>query len=335
MSTIADAVNVRPAPRQVVWQETEFYGFIHFGMNTFTNREWGTGHEPEELFNPTAFDARQWARVANEAGMRGLILTCKHHDGFCLWPSRFSEHTVARSPWRNGHGDVVAEVARACAQYGLKFGVYLSPWDRTDATYGQGDAYNDFYINQLTELLTQYGPIFEVWLDGANGEGPNGKKQHYDWERLYATVRRLQPDACIAVSGPDVRWVGNEAGHVRPNEWSVVPASLRDQEAIAAKSQQEDDEDFARVFSATDDDLGSRRALAQYEGPLIWYPAEVNTSIRPGWFYHPAEDDQVKSAATLFKLYQAAVGGNGTFLLNVPPDPSGRIAAPDRQALRG
>lgn len=327
------AAGIVPAPRQLAWQRQEFYGFIHFGMNTFTDQEWGTGQESPALFNPTHLDPHQWADTARRAGMTGLILTCKHHDGFCLWPSRYTDHTVAQSTWRDGQGDVVAETAQACREFGLKFGIYLSPWDRAEPTYGTGTPYNDFYINQLIELLTQYGPIFEVWLDGANGEGPNGKKQHYDWTRIYETVRRYQPEAVIAVSGPDVRWVGNEAGHTRTDEWSVVPAGLRDTEKTADRSQKADDAAFAQTYTSADDDLGSRQALADYTGPLVWYPAEVNTSIRPGWFYHADQDTAVKSADALFTLYQQAVGGNATLLLNLPPMPSGQLAEPDVAVL--
>ncbi|WP_343044576.1 alpha-L-fucosidase [Saccharibacillus qingshengii] len=221
---------VAPSSRQLAWQRLEFYGFIHFGMNTMTGREWGEGHEDPAWFNPERLDAEEWVLLFKEAGMRALILTCKHHDGFCLWPSRFSSHTVARSPWREGKGDLVRETAEACRKHGLKFGIYLSPWDRTESSYGSGQAYDDFYINQLTELLTQYGEISCVWLDGANGEGPNGKKQFYDWPRYYEVVRRLQPGCVISVCGPDIRWVGNEAGETRAEEWSVVPAPLRDAE---------------------------------------------------------------------------------------------------------
>lgn len=331
MDVMQQAASIRPSNRQVMWQQQEFYGFIHFGMNTFTNREWGDGTESEAIFAPTSIDAEQWAETAVVAGMTGLILTCKHHDGFCLWPSAYSKHTVAHSPWQK---DIVAAVAEACRHHNLKFGIYLSPWDRNATCYGSGKEYNDYYINQLTELLTHYGPIFEVWLDGANGEGPNGKRQQYDWERLYTTVRRLQPQAVIAVCGPDVRWVGNEAGVSRVNEWSVVPQALQDVERIADKSQQQADENFSRKVTSGDEDLGSREALKEYAGELVWYPAEVNTSIRPGWFYHPQEDDKVRSAEKLFDLYLGAVGGNATFLLNLPPTPEGRIASGDVAVLK-
>lgn len=323
----------RPSPRQLAWQQTDFYGFLHFGMNTMTDREWGQGHEDPALFNPDDLDVDCWMEALASAGMHGVILTAKHHDGFCLWPSSLTRHSVAGSPWRGGHGDLVGEVADAAARAGLKFGVYLSPWDRTEASYGTGAAYDDFYVGQLTELLTGYGPIFEVWLDGANGEGANGRRQLYDWDRYYRVVRELQPGAVIAVCGPDVRWCGNEAGRTRLDEWSVVPRTLQDAERIASRSQTSDDGEFARRVTSDEEYLGSRAALAGHLDDLVWYPAEVNTSIRPGWFHHPSEDERVRSADELFGLYRGAVGGNSGFLLNVPPDRHGRIGEPDRQAL--
>ncbi len=330
---IAEASSVRPTPRQLAWQQLEFYGFIHFGMNTMTDREWGPGHEDPALFDPAQLDADQWVESLAAAGMRGLILTCKHHDGFCLWPSAVTRHSVASSPWRDGRGDLVAEVSAACARQGMKFGVYLSPWDRTEPAYGGGRAYDDFFVAQLQELLSGYGPIFSVWFDGANGEGAGGKKQYYDWDRYFAVVRQLQSDAVISVCGPDVRWCGNEAGHTRADEWSVVPGSLRDAERTASNSQQVDDGKFSRQVRSDEEDLGSRAAIAASSDELVWYPAEVNTSIRPGWFHHAKEDAEVRSAEELFGIYCGAVGGNATFLLNVPPDRSGLVSAPDRLVL--
>lgn len=330
---IREASLVRPSERQVAWQRMEFYGFIHFGMNTMTDREWGLGHESPALFDPPSLDAGQWVRSLASAGMTGVILTCKHHDGFALWPTAVSSHSVASSPWRDGQGDVVAEVARACREQGLRFGVYLSPWDRTEQSYGSGTAYDDFFVAQLTELLTGYGDIFSVWFDGANGEGPDGRRQYYDWDRYYEVVRRLQPGAVISVCGPDVRWCGNEAGHTRPDEWSVVPASLRDAEGIASRSQQADDAAFAKRVLSDDQDLGSRQAILASDEPLVWYPAEVNTSIRPGWFHHPAEDGAVRSVDELFDIHLSSVGGNATFLLNVPPAADGLVAEPDVRTL--
>lgn len=324
---------VVPSERQFRFQQLEFYGFAHFSINTFTGREWGEGMEDPALFDPVDFDAAQWVKAFRSAGMRGLILTCKHHDGFCLWPSRYTRHTVAASPFRGGKGDVVEEVARACREGGLRFGVYLSPWDRNQPCYGAGREYDDFFVNQLTELLTGYGEIFTVWLDGACGEGPNGKRQAYDWERYYAAIRKLQPNACINVCGPDIRWCGNEAGDTRESEWSVVPRRARDTEKIAQNSQQKDGGAFRqRLIQASDRDLGSREALRD-EADLVWYPAEVNTSIRPGWFYHEEEDGQVKSLDALFDAYLRSVGGNATFLLNVPPAKNGLIHPNDAARL--
>lgn len=327
--------NVRPSHRQYAWQKLEFYGFLHFGMDTMTGREWGTGHEDLALFNPQHVDADQWVRALKDAGMAGAILTCKHHDGFCLWPSRYTDHTVAATPWRDGQGDLVREVSEACARHGLKFGVYLSPWDMTEPSYGSGRAYDDFYVAQLVELLTGYGEIFTVWLDGANGEGPDGRRQVYDWARYYRTVRALQPDAVINVCGPDVRWCGNEAGHTRPDEWSVVPRALQDAERTAGKSQKVDEGTFSRAVRSDEDDLGSRAMLDGPTGDLVWYPAEVNTSIRPGWFHHPQEDAAVRGPAELLDIYERSVGGNSTFLLNVPPTRDGLVAEADVAALAG
>lgn len=326
-------ISVVPHKRQVNFQELEFYAFVHFTVNTYTGNEWGDGHEDESIFDPCEFDAKQWVDAVKSAGMKGLILTCKHHDGFCLWPSKMTSHTVANSPYKNGKGDIVGEVAKACREGGIKFGVYLSPWDRNASVYGRGSEYDDFFIGQLTELLSDYGEVFSVWFDGACGEGPNGKKQYYDWERYYEVIRRLQPDACINVCGPDIRWCGNEAGYTRESEWSVVPERTKDTEKIFENSQHEDNEEFrARKIFAWDHDLGSRQIL-ENEPDLIWYPAEVNTSIRPGWFYHDYEDDKVKSLEHLIDVYYKSVGGNATFLLNIPPMPNGRFHDTDVKRL--
>jgi len=331
--SIREAARIAPSDRQLAWQELEFYAFLHFSINTFTDREWGLGDESPALFAPTQLDAGQWARACKAAGMKAMILTCKHHDGFCLWPSALTDHTVARSPWRGGKGDVVREAAEACRREGLKFGIYVSPWDRHEPTYGDSDAYNAFFLGQLRELLTGYGDLFCVWFDGACGEGPNGKRQVYDWDAYYRLIRELQPGAVISVCGPDVRWCGNEAGYTRPSEWSVVPATMRDNEKIQSESQQADDRKFARRIGTSDQDLGSREVIARAES-LIWYPAEVNTSIRPGWFYHPSEDGQVRSLDELTDLYERAVGGNAALLLNVPPDTRGLIHEADEKRLR-
>ena len=314
-----------PHERQLRFQQLEFYAFIHFTVNTFTDREWGDGTESPSVFDPEKLDAEQWVKAVKSAGMRGLILTCKHHDGFCLWNSKFTDHSVAASPWKNGQGDVVKETAEACKKHGIKFGVYLSPWDRNCPIYGHGKAYDDFFVGQLTELLTNYGEVFSVWFDGACGEGPNGKKQYYDWERYYSVIRELQPNACISVCGPDIRWCGNEAGHTRAAEWSVVPERAKDSEIVSEKSQHVDDEKFRqRKVDARDSDLGSREVLKN-EDKLIWYPAEVNTSIRPGWFWHESENDKVRSLEELIHIYNNSVGGNATFLLNIPPAQDGLL----------
>ena len=329
-------VRVRPDKRQVEFQKVEFYAFIHFTINTYTGKEWGDGTESPEIFMPDHLDAAQWVTAIKDAGMRGLILTCKHHDGFCLWPSRYTRHSVAASPYKGGKGDIVREVADACQAAGIKFGVYLSPWDRNSELYGRGEEYDDYFVNQLTELLTNYGPVFDVWFDGACGEGAGGMRQCYNWERYYEVIRKLQPDACINVCGPDIRWCGNEAGDTRDAEWSVVPARLRDTEMIADKSQQTDDTDFSfrrRTISSSDADLGSREFLKD-EPDLIWYPVEVNTSIRPGWFYHQEEDDKVRSLEELSQIYFHSVGGNGTFLLNIPPNKEGLLAKEDVERLK-
>lgn len=329
-------VRVRPDKRQVEFQKVEFYAFIHFTINTYTGKEWGDGTESPEIFMPDHLDAVQWVTAIKDAGMRGLILTCKHHDGFCLWPSRYTRHSVAASPYKGGKGDIVREVADACQAAGIKFGVYLSPWDRNSELYGRGKEYDDYFVNQLTELLTNYGPVFDVWFDGACGEGAGGMRQCYNWERYYEVIRKLQPDACINVCGPDIRWCGNEAGDTRDAEWSVVPARLRDTEMIADKSQQTDDTDFSfrrRTISSSDADLGSREFLKD-EPDLIWYPVEVNTSIRPGWFYHQEEDDKVRSLEELSQIYFHSVGGNGTFLLNIPPNKEGLLAKEDVERLK-
>ncbi len=325
---------VVPTERQVKIQQMEFYGFVHFTINTFTGMEWGEGTEDPKLFNPDKLDAQQWAEAAKEGGMSGLILTCKHHDGFCLWPSAYTKHSVESSPYKEGKGDVVKELSDACRKVGIKFGVYLSPWDRNNPDYGKGEAYDDYFVNQLTELLTNYGELFTVWFDGACGEGPNGKVQKYDWERYYAVIRKLQPKACISVSGPDVRWCGNEAGDTRESEWSVVPAKISETELVAEHSQKEDNEKFSKQgMNEQDRDLGSRDRLRGVSN-LIWYPAEVDVSIRPGWFYHEDQDDKVRSLENLKDIYLKSVGGNATLLLNIPPDKHGLFHRADVERLK-
>ena len=323
-----------PSERQLTYEKMEFFCFIHFTVNTFTGSEWGDGKEDVSIFNPTELDARQWVKTAKDAGMKGLILTCKHHDGFCLWPSKYTEHSVKNSPYKNGKGDIVREVSEACKEFGLKFGIYLSPWDRNNSSYGKGKEYDDYYVNQLTELLTEYGELYTIWLDGACGEGANGKVQKYDWNRYYKVMRELQPNAVISISGPDVRWCGNEAGEVRESEWSVVAKDMTDPSITAELSQHEDNEEFRdRPLDETQSDLGSRERLKN-EKELVWYPAETDVSIRPGWFYHEEEDDKVRSFENLKDIYLKSVGGNTTLLLNIPPMKNGKIHEKDMAILK-
>ena len=327
----AKAARVVPYPRQVAWQALEFQAFVHFGMNTFTDREWGEGTEDPNLFAPTDLDADQWVEAVKGAGIRGLIVTAKHHDGFCLWPSEFTEHSVKSSPWKDGKGDVVGEVAAACKKDGLKFGVYLSPWDRHEPSYGDSPRYNEHFKNQLRELLTNYGEISEVWFDGACGEGPNGKRQVYDWAGYFALIRELQPGAVISIMGPDARWIGNEAGVTRESEWSVIP--------VVGFDDLPDEKNPGGIahIDAQAKDLGSMERIAEVAkqgGRLLWYPGQVDVSIRPGWFYHAAEDDKVKSLDQLLDIYYTSVGGNAQLLLNIPPDKRGRIPENDARRLK-
>ncbi len=310
VSTAADLP--RPNPAQLAWHDTEFYLFFHFGPNTFTNLEWGHGTETEEVFNPAALDCDQWCRVAKQAGARGVVVTAKHHDGFCLWPSKYSTHTVRESPWKNGKGDVLRELSDACRRHGLKFGVYLSPWDRNHPKYGTPE-YNDVYANTLTELLTGYGDLFEVWWDGANGEGPNGKKQEYDFHRFEKLVALHQPNAIIFSDiGPGCRWAGNERGTVNETNWCTL-----------------DTAGFGRGLTAPPTDTLQRGN----ENGAHWIPAECDVSIRPGWFYHPEEDNKVKTPDQLFDIYLKSVGRGANLILNVPPDRRGRIHEQDSTAL--
>lgn len=309
-----------PSARQQAWHRLETYGFVHFTVNTFTDKEWGYGDEAPAIFNPTDFDARQIVASAARGGLRGLILTCKHHDGFCLWPTAFGVHSVKNSPWRNGRGDVVREISDACRDQGLLFGIYLSPWDRNHAAYGRPE-YLTYYRNQLRELMTQYGPIFEVWFDGANGgDGYYGgarerreidRRTYYDWANTWEIVREHQPDACLfSDGGPDIRWVGNEDGIAGAPCWSTLNRDA--------------------FFPGEAD----RVALNHGQRPgTHWLPAECDVSIRPGWFYHAAEDDKVRSPENLLDLYFQSVGRGASFLVNLPPDRRGRIHETDVQSL--
>lgn len=305
-----------PSPRQRAWHELETYGFLHFTINTFTDREWGLGDEDPALFNPTDFSAEQIVTACKAGGLKLLIITAKHHDGFCLWPSRQTGHTIAKSPYKQGRGDIVGEISAACARHGLKFGVYVSPWDRNNAEYGR-PGYVSVYHGQLRELLTQYGKIHEVWFDGANGgDGYYGGARetrkidaatYYQWDAVRAMVRELQPEAVIfADEKMDVRWVGNEAGVAGDPCWPTI-----------------DEKPFT-----------TERGNSGIRGGNLWNPAEVDVSIRPGWFWHPDENEQVRSPANLMKLYFESVGRGANLLLNVPPDRRGRIFEADVLALR-
>ncbi len=314
-----------PTRQQYEWQQRELTCFLHFGMNTFTDSEWGDGTEPEDCFNPSALDCEQWVKVLKEAGFKMALLTAKHHDGFCLWPTATTTHSVASSSWKNGKGDVVADLKKACDKYGLKFGIYLSPWDRNASCYGQGKAYNEFFMAQLTELLTRYGTVHEVWFDGANGEGPNGKKQEYDWASILDTIHKLQPQTVTAVMGDDVRWVGNEGGQGRTTEWSAT--------VLAPASDPDLTQNNVLQIDPMSPDLGSRELVAK-AGKMYWYPSEVDVSIRPGWFYHKDQDHQVKSLDELVSLYFQSVGCNSVLLLNIPPDTRGLLADNDVASIK-
>ncbi|MDY6409317.1 MAG: alpha-L-fucosidase [Prevotella sp.] len=305
-------VSPLPQPKQVAWQQLETYAFIHFGLNTFGDREWGYGDADLNDFNPTRLDCEQWARVCKEAGMRGIIITAKHHDGFCLWQTKYTDYSIRNTPYKDGKGDIVGELSAACKKYGLKFGVYLSPWDRHQAFYGT-PLYREYFHAQLEELLTQYGDIFEVWFDGANGgDGYYGgardtrtidRRTYYDYPRAWQTVERLQPMAvCFSDGGPGCRWVGNEQGYAFATNWSFLRIN--------------------EVYPGYDRYKELQQGHADGD---TWVAAECNTSIRPGWFYHKREDEKVKTVDKLVDLYYRSVGHNGTFLLNFPVTPEGLI----------
>lgn len=326
---LRQAAHVVPSQRQLRWYDMEFYAFVHFTVNTYTDLEWGHGDEPESIFNPVELDCDSWVEAVKSAGMKGIILTAKHHDGFCLWPTKTTEHCVRNSPWKNGQGDVVKECADACRRGGIKFGVYLSPWDRNAPQYGT-DAYNDFYCEQLTELLTGYGELFEVWFDNACGEGPSGKKQVYDFPRYVELIRKYQPNAVIYNDhGPDVRWCGNEAGSARRAEWAVVPHEL----CFHAEKQTGAGPmagDLSWVFN-WDECIGDLPVI-QYSRGLAFCGAEIDMSIRPGWFYH--ENQEPRSLERLFNTYLHACGANTGFNLNVPPMPNGKFNDKDVARLK-
>jgi len=309
-----------PSERQLKHYNYEMYAFVHFNMNTFTGLEWGLGGEDPDLFNPTDLDCDQWAKVCKDAGLKGIILTAKHHDGFCLWPTKTTKHSVKYSKWHNGKGDVVKELSEACKKYGLKFGVYLSPWDRNNAKYGTPE-YIDIFREQLRELLTNYGDVFEVWFDGANGGtgyygGANenrsvDRKTYYDWPNTYKIVRELQPYACMfSDAGPDLRWVGNESGFAGKTNWSLL-----------------------RIDEFYPGSPNYKELTSGQEDGTAWLPAEVDVSIRPGWYYHKSEDHKVKTLPQLLDIYYHSVGRNAFMLINFPVDPRGRIHENDVKAI--
>ncbi len=316
-------VGAVPSEAQLAWHEMEMNAFVHFTTNTFTDKEWGYGDESEKVFHPTQSDPKQWITTLKAAGFKGVILTCKHHDGFCLWPSKFTEHSVKNSPWKNGKGDVVKEVTDACKEAGLKFGVYLSPWDRNRADYGT-PSYVDYYRNQLNEIFTNYGPVFEMWFDGANGGdgfygGSKEKRKingatYYNWPKTLDLVRSFNPNIIFfSDAGPGVRWVGNERGEAGETNWCTISTDT----LFAGKP-------------------GIEKLLNEgAENGTHWVPAETDVSIRPGWFYHAKEDTLVKSAQRLFEIYLTSVGRGSTLLLNVPPDRRGLIHENDMKSLQG
>lgn len=326
---LAQAARVRPNENQLrLLRETPFYVFVHFSPNTYTDLEWGTGKEDPAIFNPTGLDCEQWARAIKAAGAKGMVLTAKHHDGFCLWQSAYTEHCMKNSPYKNGRGDIVREASDACRKYGLKFGFYLSPWDRNASCYGT-PAYNDYYKNQLTELLTNYGEIFHVWFDGACGEGPGGKKQIYDFEGYIDLIRKYQPKATFFNDAGEVRWCGNESGSSGHAQWSVVPKELCYLNRGVQTGAGPFSGDLTGIYN-TDEDLGALPMAMRSEG-LVFSPAETDMSIRPGWFWHKEEEPH--SLDRLFDTYIRTVGGNTTFNLNVPPNREGLFDQRDVKRL--
>ena len=322
-SKVAPPEAVMPVPNEnhLWWHEQEQYAFIHFTINTFTDKEWGYGDESPSLFNPAGFDAGQWATTVKAAGLKGIILTCKHHDGFCLWPSRYTEHSIKNSPFQGGQGDIVKEVSDACREHGLFFGVYLSPWDRNYAQYATPE-YITYYRNQLTELLTDYGEVVEVWFDGANGgDGYYGgaretrridNRTYYDWPNTHTIVRKLAPGAVMfSDAGPDIRWCGNERGFAGETNWSTISVDT--------------------LYPGKPNITGLLNTGS--EDGTSWIPAEVDVSIRPGWFYHASEDDRVRTPENLFKIYLESVGRGANLLLNLPPDTRGIIHENDVKSL--
>ena len=325
---LKEAASVKPDGRQIAWYEMGFYAFVHFGMNTFTDREWGTGKESEALFNPEKLDCDQWVETIRNVGMKGMVLTAKHHDGFCLWPSRYTEHSVKNSPCRR---NVVKEAAEACRRGGIKFGFYLSPWDRNSELYGT-EAYNEYFCRQLEELLTEYGDVFYVWFDNACGEGPNGKKQIYDFPAYFELIRKYQPNAVIFNDfGPDIRWCGNEAGTARHSEWAVVPSELCHYgKKQTGPGPMAEEGDLSFLYN-TCQNLGTLDNILYSKG-LTFTPAEIDMSIRPGWFWH--EKEEPHSLERLFQVYLNSVGANCCLNLNLPPNRDGLMDVRDVQRLQ-
>ena len=324
---------VIPSDRQLEFLDMKYYNFIHFGMNTFYDREWGDGKEKLSKFNPEKLDTDQWCQVLKNTGSKGIIITAKHHDGFCLFDTKYTDHNVMNTPFSK---DIVRMLSDSCKKYNLKFGVYLSPWDRHEATYGT-DSYNDFFVNQLTELCTNYGEVFTVWFDGACGEGPNGKKQEYDWERYYKTIRCYQPQAVISICGPDVRWIGNEGGKVRQSEWSVIPSDKDSNNLVMENSQTDASQlkEMTEKLNEYSSDLGSRAVLNGYKN-LVFKPAEADISVTYGWFYHDSLyyfPRPKRTAKYLSEVFFNTVGGNASMLLNVPPNTEGLISEREIETL--
>lgn len=295
-----EKVEPLPTEQQLNWQEAEMGMFIHYSMHTYTNKEWGDGNEPPETFNPSNLDVRQWVSLAKDAGFKYAVLTAKHNDGFCLWPSKYTKHSIKYSPYLNGRGDIIKQFSEACKEFGINFSFYISPWDNHEPTYGTQE-YENFFVNQLRELLTNYGPVYEVWLDGGGNFGLNGEIVDYDWQKFYSCIRTYQPKALIAAKGPDIGWIGNELGIGNDTQWSYIWREL--------------------LFHGND-------------RLWVWFPYETDVSIRPGWFYHPEENDKVRSVANLVNLYFNSVGKNSNLLLNIPPTKEGIISDIDERNVR-
>jgi len=319
-------VSIVPSKRQIEWQKTEFYGLISYGMAVFTGKQYGDGFTPPSMFWPEEMNTDLWCAVAKSAGMKGLVLTCKHYDGFCLWPTEYTDYSIKNSNWLDGEGDLVKMLSDSCKKYGLKFGIYLAPWDRHEKTYGDGKAYDDFFCGLLSELLTNYGDIFCVWLDGVCGENERRVQKH-DWGRYYSLIRKLQPEAVISFRGPDVRWCGNEKGVTRNEEWSVVPSHLgvkEDGSETAAANKK-----HSNMF---DLDLGSRKAVKK-ETDFIWYPCEVSVPMRSHWFFEEDDKYSIKTKDKLIKLYYNTVGNNSCLMLGLAPNKRGEFDDTDVQIL--